>query len=154
VGITHNAAVRICHARADFGVALLLGVWRFQVRRFWIVAFVFLGTIYANMKTLQYANVETFIVFRSSASPRARVARGLRSSPCGLFTATSAAEGRRKRKNTVSESSSHAHHTLNRSDAHGASPPSALFFNASRPSRNASRRHAVADRHLGLAVSR
>lgn len=37
-----------------------------KVKKFWIVAFVFLGTIYANMKTLQYANVETFIVFRSS----------------------------------------------------------------------------------------
>ena len=44
-------------------------VWgRAQVKKFWIVAFVFLGTIYANMKTLQYANVETFIVFRSSTS--------------------------------------------------------------------------------------
>jgi len=78
VNITDDAAVRIWHARADFGVALLLCVRRFQVKKFWIVAFVFLGTIYANMKTLQYANVETFIVFRSSKSPRERVARGLR----------------------------------------------------------------------------
>jgi GDP-mannose transporter len=30
------------------------------------VALVFVGTIFANMKTLQYANVETFIVFRAS----------------------------------------------------------------------------------------
>jgi len=37
-----------------------------KVKRFYIVALVFLGTIFANMKTLQYANVETFIVFRSS----------------------------------------------------------------------------------------
>lgn len=74
----------------------LLCVWRFQVKRFWIVAFVFLGTIYANMKTLQYANVETFIVFRSSASPRARVMHDPRCSTCWLFTAaTSAAEDRR-----------------------------------------------------------
>jgi len=37
-----------------------------KIRKFWIVAFVFLATIYANMKTLQFANVETFIIFRSS----------------------------------------------------------------------------------------
>ncbi len=30
------------------------------------VAFAFLGVIYANIKTLQFANVETFIVFRAS----------------------------------------------------------------------------------------
>ena len=30
------------------------------------VACAFLGAIFANIKTLQYANVETFIVFRSS----------------------------------------------------------------------------------------
>jgi len=30
------------------------------------VALIFLGTIFTNMKTLQYANVETFIVFRAS----------------------------------------------------------------------------------------
>lgn len=36
------------------------------MKKFWIVAFVFLGTIFTNIKTLQYANVETFIVFRSS----------------------------------------------------------------------------------------
>jgi solute carrier family 35 protein len=30
------------------------------------VAFAFLGVIFANIKTLQYANVETFIVFRAS----------------------------------------------------------------------------------------
>mmetsp|Transcript_30280 Transcript_30280/g.58210 ORF Transcript_30280/g.58210 Transcript_30280/m.58210 type:complete len:329 (+) Transcript_30280:179-1165(+) len=37
-----------------------------KIKKFYMVAFVFLGTIFANMKTLQYANVETFIVFRSS----------------------------------------------------------------------------------------
>ena len=31
------------------------------------VAMIFLGTIFTNMKTLQHANVETFIVFRASA---------------------------------------------------------------------------------------
>lgn len=43
-----------------------------QIKKFYMVAFVFLGTIFANMKTLQYANVETFIVFRSSAPPTSR----------------------------------------------------------------------------------
>ena len=40
-------------------------VWH-KVRAFGPVALVFVGTIFANMKTLQYANVETFIVFRAS----------------------------------------------------------------------------------------
>ena len=37
-----------------------------KVRAFIPVACAFLGAIFTNMKTLQYANVETFIVFRSS----------------------------------------------------------------------------------------
>ena len=37
-----------------------------KVKPFIPVVFVFLGTIYANIKTLQYCNVETFIVFRAS----------------------------------------------------------------------------------------
>mmetsp|Transcript_22387 Transcript_22387/g.26978 ORF Transcript_22387/g.26978 Transcript_22387/m.26978 type:complete len:328 (+) Transcript_22387:238-1221(+) len=37
-----------------------------KVKPFMIVAIAFLGAIFTNMKTLQYANVETFIVFRSS----------------------------------------------------------------------------------------
>lgn len=37
-----------------------------MIKAFGPVAAVFVGTIYANMKTLQYANVETFIVFRAS----------------------------------------------------------------------------------------
>lgn len=37
-----------------------------KMKKFYLVAFIFLSTIYANIKTLQYANVETFIVFRSS----------------------------------------------------------------------------------------
>merc|ERR1711871_1296903 len=40
-------------------------VWH-KVKAFGPVALVFVGTIFANMKTLQYANVETFIVFRAS----------------------------------------------------------------------------------------
>jgi solute carrier family 35 protein len=37
-----------------------------KVQQFWIVPLAFLGTVFANIKILQYANVETFIVFRSS----------------------------------------------------------------------------------------
>ena len=36
-----------------------------KVKRFWVVPVAFLGTIFANIKILQYANVETFIVFRA-----------------------------------------------------------------------------------------
>lgn len=37
-----------------------------KVKKFWIVPMAFLGTIFANIKILQHANVETFIVFRAS----------------------------------------------------------------------------------------
>ena len=37
-----------------------------KMRDFFPVAFAFLACIFANIKTLQYANVETFIVFRAS----------------------------------------------------------------------------------------
>jgi len=37
-----------------------------KMRAFFPVAFAFLACIFANIKTLQYANVETFIVFRAS----------------------------------------------------------------------------------------
>ena len=37
-----------------------------KARPFFLVAFAFVGALYTNVKTLQYANVETFIVFRSS----------------------------------------------------------------------------------------
>lgn len=37
-----------------------------KMRAFFPVAFAFLACIYANIKTLQFANVETFIVFRAS----------------------------------------------------------------------------------------
>lgn len=37
-----------------------------KAKKFLIVALAFLGTLFTNVKTLQYANVETFIVFRSS----------------------------------------------------------------------------------------
>jgi solute carrier family 35 protein len=36
------------------------------IQKFYIVPIAFLGTVFANIKILQYANVETFIVFRSS----------------------------------------------------------------------------------------
>jgi len=37
-----------------------------KIKSFAPVSLAFLGVIYANIKTLQYANVETFIVFRAS----------------------------------------------------------------------------------------
>eukprot|EP00466_Bigelowiella_natans_P008351 jgi/Bigna1/58136/fgenesh1_pm.56_\ len=37
-----------------------------HLQPFSVVAMAFLGTIFANIKTLQYANVETFIIFRAS----------------------------------------------------------------------------------------
>ena len=37
-----------------------------KIQQFWIVPLAFLGTVFANIKILQFANVETFIVFRSS----------------------------------------------------------------------------------------
>jgi solute carrier family 35 protein len=37
-----------------------------KIQQFWIVPLAFLGTVFANIKILQNANVETFIVFRSS----------------------------------------------------------------------------------------
>jgi GDP-mannose transporter len=40
-------------------------VWE-KAKPFMLVAVAFLGALYTNVKTLQYANVETFIVFRSS----------------------------------------------------------------------------------------
>ena len=40
--------------------------WK-KAKPFVAVALGFLGALYANVKTLQYANVETFIVFRSSS---------------------------------------------------------------------------------------
>ena len=37
-----------------------------KVKPFMLVACAFLAALYTNVRTLQYANVETFIVFRSS----------------------------------------------------------------------------------------
>jgi len=37
-----------------------------KIQQFWVVPLAFLGTVFANIKILQYSNVETFIVFRSS----------------------------------------------------------------------------------------
>lgn len=37
-----------------------------KIAQFWVVPLAFLGTVFANIKIIQYANVETFIVFRAS----------------------------------------------------------------------------------------
>lgn len=39
--------------------------WK-KVKQFWMVSVAFLACVYANIKTLQFANVETFVVFRAS----------------------------------------------------------------------------------------
>lgn len=48
------------------GVIECDGLTQSKVHAFLPVALIFLSTIFTNMKTLQYANVETFIVFRCS----------------------------------------------------------------------------------------
>ena len=36
------------------------------LKKFWPVAIVFLGTIYCGLRAIQYANIETFIIFRAA----------------------------------------------------------------------------------------
>jgi len=36
------------------------------LKKFWPVAFVFLGTIFCGLKAIQYSNIETFIIFRAA----------------------------------------------------------------------------------------
>ena len=48
------------------GVIQVDALTRKKILSFGPVALVFTGTLYCNIKTLQYANVETFIVFRAS----------------------------------------------------------------------------------------
>lgn len=61
--LSSAAAVRIF---AAFGVVQAEKLEWEKAKHFMIVALAFLGTLYTNMKCLQHANVETFIVFRSS----------------------------------------------------------------------------------------
>ena len=49
-----------------FGIIKVDALNMKKVLSFGPVALVFVGTLFCNMKTLQYANVETFIVFRAS----------------------------------------------------------------------------------------
>ena len=85
-----------------FGVLGLITVdaleWR-KLRAFFFVSVAFLACVFANMKTLQFANVETFIVFRSATPLFISVADycflgrelpGLRSTACLLMLACGA----------------------------------------------------------------
>ena len=36
------------------------------LKNFWPVAIIFLGTIYCGLRAIQYANIETFIIFRAA----------------------------------------------------------------------------------------
>lgn len=60
------ASALACRALGIAGVIEVEPLKLEKVRQFWIVPLAFLGTVFANIKILQYANVETFIVFRSS----------------------------------------------------------------------------------------
>jgi len=55
-------AVKFCSV---LGIIALDPITKRHLKPFSIVALAFVGTIFCNMKTLQYANVETFIVFRA-----------------------------------------------------------------------------------------
>ena len=48
------------------GCIVVDGLELTKLRQFFFVSLAFLACVYANIKTLQYANVETFIVFRAS----------------------------------------------------------------------------------------
>uniref|UniRef100_A0A7S0LP39 Sugar phosphate transporter domain-containing protein n=1 Tax=Coccolithus braarudii TaxID=221442 RepID=A0A7S0LP39_9EUKA len=73
--------------------------WR-KLRAFFFVSVAFLACVFANMKTLQYANVETFIVFRAATPLVISIADwgfldrelpGLRSTLCLVVLACGAA---------------------------------------------------------------
>ena len=48
------------------GCIVVDGLELTKLRQFFFVSLAFLACVYANIKTLQFANVETFIVFRAS----------------------------------------------------------------------------------------
>jgi len=60
------ASAVACRALGLMGVIEVEPLHWDKIKQFWIVPCAFLGTVFANIKILQYANVETFIVFRSS----------------------------------------------------------------------------------------
>ncbi|KAH9256660.1 hypothetical protein BASA81_005164 [Batrachochytrium salamandrivorans] len=60
------ASAVACRALGLLGVIEVEPLELNKVKQFWIVPLAFLGTVFANIKILQFANVETFIVFRSS----------------------------------------------------------------------------------------
>lgn len=53
-------------ALAAFRVVKLQKLEWNNIQPYTLVSFAFLGALYTNIKTLQYANIETFIVFRAS----------------------------------------------------------------------------------------
>lgn len=59
-------ATLACRAAKQFGLADVEALTADRVRQFWTVPAAFLLTIWSNMKILQNANVDTFVVFRSS----------------------------------------------------------------------------------------
>ena len=63
-------------AAAGLGLADVDALEWSKVRRFAVVPLAFLCTIYANIKILQHANVETFITFRVRADSLAGCVAG------------------------------------------------------------------------------
>ncbi|KAJ9517391.1 hypothetical protein QJQ45_016767 [Haematococcus lacustris] len=63
---TATASALVARLGASFGAWDCDALEWSKVKQFLIVAIGFLGTIFCNIKVLQYSNVETFITFRSS----------------------------------------------------------------------------------------
>jgi len=60
------ASALVCRLLGMAGVIEVEPLHKEKVLAFWIVPLAFLGTVFANIKILQHANVDTFIVFRAS----------------------------------------------------------------------------------------
>ena len=60
------ASAFVCRTLGMAGVIEVEPLNKDKVMAFWIVPMAFLGTVFANIKILQHANVDTFIVFRAS----------------------------------------------------------------------------------------
>lgn len=59
------ASALVCRGLGIAGVIEVETLKVDKIKSFWIVPIAFLGTVFANIKVLQYSNVETFIVFRA-----------------------------------------------------------------------------------------
>ena len=60
------SATAFIHVISKFGIVDADPIVWEKARSFAMVAIAFLAALYTNVKSLQYANIETFIVFRAS----------------------------------------------------------------------------------------